>query len=298
MSQFTAINLSQVPAPRVIEELDFEQIFAAMLSDLVDRFPDFDTPLESDPAYKILQVCAYREILLRQRINDAAHAVMLPYAGKEDLDVLGALFGVLRLVISPADNSNIPPTPAVMERDEDFRYRIQLSLEGYSTAGPEGAYIYHALSASGQILDASAVSPEPGEVLVTVLGRNGDGAVGSEVLEAVNTSLSAESVRPLTDHVTVQSATIVPYDVRATLFFYAGPDREVVMANAKAAIKAYAQSQHRLGLDVTLSGVYASLHQSGVQRVELESPSANIVVDRQSATWCSEISLTDGGLDE
>lgn len=298
MSQFTAINLAQVAAPKVIEELDFEQIYSAMLADLVQRIPEFDALIESEPVIKVLQVAAYREMLLRQRINDAAKAVMLPYSKGTDLENLGALFGVTRLLISPADNAAVPPVPAVYESDDDYRYRIQLSLEGLSTAGPEGAYIYHALSADGQVLDASATSPTPGQVVITVLSRQGSGVPSAPLLATVLAKLSDESVRPLTDFVQVQAATVVPYQVTATLYFYAGPDREVIMANARAALQAYTDAQHRLGMDVTLSGIYAALHQPGVQRVDLTSPTANLVVDRQSATYCTAINLTDGGIDE
>lgn len=298
MSQFTAINLAQVAPPDVIEPLDFEQILAAMLADLLERAPELDAQVESEPFMKLLEVCAYRELQLRARINDAARAVMLPYSTGTDLDNLGALFGVERLLLSPAVPTAIPPMAAVYESDSDFRYRIQLSLEGLSTAGPEGAYIFHALSADGQVLDASAISPTPGEVLITVLSRQGSGVPDATLLATVLAKLSDESVRPLTDYVQVQAATIAQYQVTATLYFYAGPDREVVMANARAALEAYTNSQHRLGLDVTLSGIYAALHQPGVQRVDLASPTANLVVNRQSASYCTAINLTDGGLDE
>lgn len=298
MSQFTAINLAQVAPPDVIEPLDFEQILAAMLADLLDRAPELDAQIESEPFVKLLEVCAYRELQLRARINDAARAVMLPYSTGTDLDNLGALFGVERLLLSPAVPTAIPPIAAVYESDSDFRYRIQLSLEGLSTAGPEGAYIFHALSADGQVLDASAISPTPGQVLITVLSRQGSGVPDATLLATVLAKLSDESVRPLTDYVQVQAATIAQYQVTATLYFYAGPDREVIMANARAALEAYTAGQHRLGLDVTLSGIYAALHQPGVQRVDLASPTANLVVNRQSASYCTAINLTDGGLDE
>ncbi len=298
MSQFTAINLALTPAPKVIEPLDFEAIFSEMLTALIALKPEYATFLESDPAIKLLEVTAYRELVLRQRINDAARAVMLPYALDEDLDVLATLFGVSRLLITPEDLTAVPPVAAVYEGNEELRYRVQLSLEGLSTAGPEGAYIYHALSASGQVLDASAISPTPGEVRVTVLSRMGNGEPSAELLATVNARLSDESVRPLTDYVQVQAASIVNYAITATLYFYAGPDRAVIMANAQAAIEAYAAGQHRIGLDVTLSGIYAALHQPGVQRVQLASPAANIVISRQQASYCTAITLTDGGLDE
>lgn len=298
MSKFTAINLALIPPPKVVEALDYEQVLAEMLADLSARLPEFETFLESDPVVKVLQISAYRETILRQRINDAAKAVMLSYALGTDLDQIGVLFGVSRLEVTPADPDATPPTAAVFESDSDFRYRIQLSLEGLSTAGPEGAYIFHALSANGLVLDASAISPDPGEVVVSVLSRIGDGTASAELLATVDAKLSAEDVRPLTDYVQVQAATIIPYQVHATLYFYAGPDRTVVMATAQAAIEAYTEAQHRLGLDVTLSGIYAALHQPGVQRVELAAPLASLTINRQSASYCTAINLTDGGLDE
>lgn len=295
---FTAIDLSRVPAPNVVEALDYEQILGALLAEFAERYPAMDQFLESDPAIKLLEVFAYRELLLRQRINEAAKAVMLPYALGEDLENIGALFGVQRLVTAPGDPTAFPPVPPQYESDSELRYRIQLSLEGLSTAGPEGAYIFHALSASGEVLDASAISPTPGVVLVTVLSRAGAGVPSAELLATVNSALTDESVRPLTDYVQVQAATITNYAINARLYFYAGPDREVVMANARAAVTAYAAAQHRLGRDVTISGLHAALHQPGVQRVELQSPAASIVVSRQGATFCTAIELIDGGLDE
>lgn len=295
---FTAVDLSQLAAPDVVEQIDFEAILAAMLADLRARDPEFDALVESDPAYKILQVAAYRETLLRQRVNEAGRAVMLAYAAGADLDNLGALFSQQRLVLDPGNANAIPPVPPTLEGDNDFRRRIQLSLEGFSTAGPRGAYIFHALSASGDVLDASATSPTPGDVLITILSRTGDGTAGPALVNTVEAALNDDDVRPLTDTVTVQSATIVNYTIAATLYFYDGPDRAVVLASAQAAVEVYAEAQRRLGRDVTLSGIYAALHQPGVQRVDLVAPAANLVIGTNEASRVTSISLTDGGVDE
>ena len=294
----TAIDLSQLPVPNVVEAIDYEEILSALLEDLVERYPEFDVPAESDPIYKVLEVAAYREMLVRQRVNQAARAVMLAYAEDEDLDNLGALFNVKRLQTYAGDPGAIPPLPPEYETNPDFRRRILLSLEGLSTAGPEGAYIFHALSASGSVLDASATSPAPGDVVVTVLGREGDGTAPPELLDAVEQAVGAETVRPLTDHVTVQGAEVVPYTIAATLYFQPGPDSQVVLAEAQAEAQRYADRQHRLGVDITLSGVYAALHRAGVQRVELASPAATININRQQAAYCTAIALTDGGVHE
>ena len=293
---YTAIDLSQVAAPLVVETIDFEVILAEMLADLQARLPAFTALVESDPAYKILEVAAYREVILRQRVNEAARAVMLAYATGTDLDNLASLLGVVRLVVAPGDPEALPPVAAVMESDTDLRRRVQLSLEGFSTAGPSGAYIFHALSADGDVLDASAISPAPGDVLVSILSRTGNGAASPALQAAVEAALSAEDVRPLCDTVGVQSAEIVEYAITATLRFNPGPDSATILANAEAAAAAYAAAQHRLGLDVTLSGIYAALHQPGVARVDLASPAGNIAISLEQASYCTAITLTDGGV--
>jgi len=289
---FSSVDLSQLAAPAVVEALDFETILAAMLADLQARDATFTALVESDPAYKVLEVAAYRELLIRQRVNDAARAVMLAYATGTDLDQIAANYDVTRLLITPADDTTIPPTPAVFEADADFRARITLSLEGYTSAGSEGSYVFNALSASGDVKDVSATSPTPGQVTVYVLSRDGDGTASADLLDVVEAALNAEKVRPMTDQVTVLSATIVDYTITAELVVYPGPDASVVLAAAQAAAADYAANQHRMGYDVTLSGLYAALHQPGVQRVNLTAPSANITIDDGEAAYCTGITVT------
>lgn len=294
-STFTAVDLSELAAPDLVETLSYEEIYAATVAAVRMLIPDF-AARESDPATVALQVFAYREMLLRQRVNDAARALYVAHANGADLDNLGALFGVARFKISDA----IPDQgiAAVWESDEDFRRRIVLAPEGYSVAGPEGAYIFHALSADADVLDASAISPDPGEVLVTILSRQGDGAASPELVALVKTYLSAESRRPLTDFVEVQSAEIVNFAVVAQITTFAGPDSAVVMGEARAQLDDYLKSSFRMGRDITISGLHAALHRAGVQNVVLTSPAADIVIDRTEAAHCTGITLTHAGIGE
>lgn len=292
MVSITGLDLSLLPPPDLVEPLDYEQILAAMVAELVARYPEFSALLESDPAFKILEVNAYRELLLRERVNDAARATMVAYATGADLDQIGANYGNLRLLISPADNSTFPPTPAVYESDDDYRARITLTLEGYTSAGSAGAYVFHAKSASGTVKDASATSPTPGQVVVYVLSREGDGLADTDTIEAVARALNAQTVRPLTDQVTVLSASIVPYEIEAVLTVYPGADPSPVLSLAREKAAAYAAAQHRCGRDVTLSGVYAALHQPGVMRVDLAQPADNLVIGEGEAAFCTGINVT------
>jgi phage-related baseplate assembly protein len=296
----TSVDLSQLPLPAIVEVLDFETIVSAQLADFTARQiaagEPFTALLESDPAYKVIESAAYRELLLRQRVNDACKAVMLAYAASTDLDQIAANFDVQRLLISLGDPTLIPPTFDVYEDDNSLRRRVQLSFDGLSTAGPSGSYIFHALSASADVLDASAISEVAGTVIVSVLSRTGDGTAPSGTLAAVTTALNSETVRPLCDTVVVQSAAIVDWNIVATITTYDGPDSAVVIASAQAAAQAYADAQHVLGRDITMSGVYGALQQPGVQNVALTSPTANIVISQKQAPYCTSIALTYGGV--
>lgn len=297
---YTPIDLSSLPAPTIVESLDYAAILQEMVDDLKARDPAFTAIVESDPAFKILEVCAYREMLIRQRVNDAARGVMLAYATGSDLDQLGAIFGTTRKVLVPAAPTAIPPRLAVMETDTDFRYRVTLALEGLSTAGPEGSYLYHALKVAG-VKHATIVGPptvSPGNVLVTVLGLTGNGAPSATVISNVTQALNAESVRPLTDAVTVQGASIQNYTITATIFTFPGPDSSVVMAEAQASAQEFATQNHKVGNDINLSAIFASLHVDGVQKVNLAAPTANIVCNHTQAPFCTAINLTYGGLSQ
>ena len=294
--QFTAVNLSQLPPPQVVEALSYEDILAECVAWMRANSDGtgYDAYLESDPGMKVIEVYAYREMLVRQRINDAARSVMLAYAKGSDLDQIGANVGLTRFIIQEEDPTTIPPTPEIKESDDDFRARIQLAPEGYTTAGSEGSYIFHAKNADGKVKDVQPVSPTPGSVVVYILSRDGDGKAGEALLNKVRAALTPKDVRPMTDKVTVLSANIVPYTIDAELSIYDGPDPEVVLANSIAAMKAYAEEQRKIGYDVTLSGIYAALHQAGVQKVTLNAPTADVVIDEGEAAYMTAINVVQG----
>lgn len=300
----SAIDLSQLPAPDVIETLDYETLLERKKQRLLDLCESDQRPameaalaLESDPVTKLLEESAYAELILRQRVNDAARRVMLPYATGADLDVIAANLGVERLLISPADASVIPPIAAIYESDDRLRLRAQMAMEGLTVAGSRAAYVFHALSASASIKDVSVISPVPGDVELCVLAIDNGGIADAPLLSIVTDHVSSDDIRPLTDRVTVRAAEIIPYQIQATLTIYPGPADGPVLSAAIAAITAFAEANFLLDHDISLSGLYAALHQAGVQRVDLQSPAASIEVGPQQAARCTAIMVTIGGRD-
>lgn len=291
-----AVDLSGLPPPDLVPQMDFEARFAAKLARLVANLPEFSALVESDPAIKLLEADSFDEQLLAQACNDAARQMLIAFATGTNLDHLGALFGVMRHELVPAD----PETgaPAVMESDGDLRDRILLAPHSFSVAGPERAYVYHALSASGDVLDASATSPTPGQVVISILSRTGDGTAPPATLDAVEAVLTDDQVRPLTDEVIVQSADIVAFAIEANVWLYAGPDPQLIIDAAEASLAAFLAKARRLGRDIPRSAIVAAIHVAGVQRVELIEPAADQVLTMLQAGWCSDITLTFAGVDE
>ena len=299
------IDLSQLPPPVVVEPLDFETLFAQRKAAFIAMYPEDEQEeiartleLESEPITMLLEENCYRELLLRQRVNEAARAVMLAYSTDSDLDNLAVNFNVERLTIQEEDDSVTPPIEAVMELDADLRTRTQQAFEGLSVAGPTAAYEFWGRSADGRVADISAVSPTPACVTISVLSREGDGTASDDLLSVVAAALNDEEVRPVADRVTVQSAEIVPYQIDATLYIYPGPEAEPVRQASEQQLQAYIAAQNRLGRDIRLSAIYAALHVEGVQRVELAQPVADIVLSDYQASHCTEYTITVGGYDE
>ncbi|HBZ6108337.1 TPA: baseplate assembly protein [Klebsiella variicola] len=296
------IDLSQLPSPTIIEELDFETILIEVKAVMVAAFPeDMQTAvaaameLESEPLNIIAQAMAYRELLLRQRINEGVAACMLSHATGDDLDNIAANLDTERLVITEATDT----ADAVTENDEALRLRAQAAFEGMSVAGPSAAYEYFARSASGQVSDARATSPSPAEVVVAVLSTEGDGTASAALLAAVAAAVNDEEVRPLGDRVTVQSAEIVEYEIDATLYLYPGPESEPIINAAMASLKAFlADNDKKIGRDIVRSAISAALHVQGVQRVVINAPVSDLQIDNTQAARNTGYTVDNGGTDE
>ncbi|WP_323010035.1 baseplate assembly protein [Paracoccus sp. (in: a-proteobacteria)] len=288
---YSAIDFSRLPPPDVVEMPDAEALVQSIKADVLARAPELAAvlALESEPVVKLIEVMAYRELLLRARVNDAARAVMLATARGADLEHLGALYGVARLLIDAGDPDAIPPRAPVHESDDALRARIQLAPEALTVAGSRGSYEFHARSASAEVADIAVDSPTPGNVRVTVLAREGSGAAGAALLNTVQAALSAEDVRPLCDTVAVQSAGIMNYQIKAELDIAPGPDAGVVLERAREAVSAYAAGIRRIGQPVTISGLHAALHREGVARVRLIQPAAEVDPGPLGAAFCTGI---------
>ncbi|RMT70242.1 hypothetical protein ALP29_03635 [Pseudomonas syringae pv. avii] len=298
MSTFLPIDLSQLPDPQVVEQIDYEQILIERKAYAISLWPAEEQAeiaarlaLESEPLTKLVEENAYRETIWRQRVNEASLANLLAKARGTDLDQLAGNFNVIRLVIQPGQPSANPPIPLIMESDDSLRERAQMAWEGLSTAGPRNSYIFHARSADGRVADATAESPSPAVVVVTVQSALLNGAADPELLDLVHTYLSDDDRRPVADRLTTQTAQIINYQVHAKLYLNtSGPEAEPIIAAAQQRLLAYVHQRRRLGMEVSESALHAAIHVEGVRKVVLDDW-VDIVASPYQAPYCTEVQL-------
>ncbi|MCD4505520.1 baseplate J/gp47 family protein [Chromobacterium piscinae] len=285
------IDLPQLPPPEVVEELDFEAIYAAKLARFKALYPQYSAVLESDMVVKILELFGYDEMMVRARLNDGARACMLAYARGADLDHRAADFGVQRLLILRGDPEAEPPTEDVWEDDERLRYRTQMALEGLAAAGPSGAYRFHALSASADVADVDIDTPAPGQVRVWLLARADVAAPA--LLDTVSAALNDETVRPLCDTVMVAAAVPLGFDIRAEIVYE--PGGEVISGGLDAArqrLAAMLAARRRIRGSVPRSAIDAALHVPGVDRVSVVSPAGDVLCQLGQFPDCLSVSVS------
>ena len=277
----TLSDLASLPTPAVIETLSFETIFSELQTEFQSRYPDYSALLASDPAVKLLEVAAYREVLLRNRINTAAKASLLAFATGSDLDHLAAFYGVTRLTD---------------ETDEGLRLRTRQRIIGFANAGGAAHYRYWALSASPEVADVEVDSPEPGRVRISVLAKGEEQTVLDAVLDAVRAVVLRDDIRVLTDTVEVVPAVLIPITVAARIWLY--PDTPMAALDAiEARFKEALAAQSGLGWDLTPSWVIGELQRPGVHKVELLAPTTDIRANATQAVRLMHLNLEFAGRD-
>lgn len=126
-----------------------------------------------------------------------------------------------------ATNLNETASGADTEADRDYMARLYSGLGSYggvddsfsNQVGSYGAYKFISESADAAIGQVSVAGPEdgynPGQVVLTVLAHNG-GMPSQTLINEVYAAVNPDDIRPLTDFVTVQAPTGMPFSVQVT----------------------------------------------------------------------------------
>lgn len=284
MSHDTAVDLSSLAKPGVIETVDYESIVSLMRDDMVARFPAIVgvIDLESEPARKLIEVFAYREMLLRARVNDAARANLLAFALGSDLDHLAAFYDVVRLPF---------------EADDRLRARVVLAIRGRSTGGTEPRYRYVALSADIRVADAvvwrDGTSPV---VRCAIYSTDNNGVPDAALLQAVREHMTASDVRMVNDTIVVTAAVQKVQNVTAALTLLPNTS-ETLVTEIASSLQSSWLAERGLGYDLTLSWLTAKLMRYGVYKVDITLPAADVIASPIEAISIGTVTLSVAGRD-
>lgn len=201
--------------------------------------------------------------------------------------------------VASVTNTTISDGGSDKEGDDAYRLRIQEAPEKFSTAGPTGAYEYHAKRANALIIDVSVESPAPGEVAVRPLMKGGE-LPSEEVLNQVAETLNTRDVRPLTDEVIVEAPTAVSYDIDLSYWI----DRtdataaSAIQTAVETAINEFITWQClKLGRDINPTELYYRLRAAGVKRAEIRTP-VYTAISRAQVAAVGSINASFEGLED
>lgn len=182
------------------------------------------------------------------------------------------------------------------ESDDKLTERVFLYPASFSTAGAEAAYIYWAKTFRADVSDVNAYSPEAGKV--TVLFMLNSGTPNAEDVAGMMEHLSARTVRPLTDQVTVQAPAPVNYNINLTYYIDSEDSAKAISIQTAVtqAVAEYKAWQRIIGRDINPSQLIRKIMDAGAKRVAVTAPVYTKVDSTSIATLGTE-TVTYGGLE-
>ena len=280
------IDLSALPKPVVIRELDYEaiverqkQTFLAKWAVARAQFPDLPAysveMLDSDPFAIDNQAESTREMLLRAEINDTFRSTFLYFARRGNLDHLAASVPVLRM---PGED------------DDRFLVRILLGIMGRSTAGPQERYQFLAMSADLRVKWAEPYRIGRSPVIyIAIFSSEADGVASAGLLNAVRAAVTAPAAQVMNDTVIVQPAIRKVANLAADIWLL--PDaEEATVARAASNLRAAWATEQGLGRDLVAAWWVSKLMIPGVHKA-VPATSADVVAQPTEAISIGSINL-------
>ena len=318
---------NQLAEPSIVTVEAFEDLLAEFKTFVVeyvgDRAPETAAKLkaslenESELLTLAREAFCVRLQIHERKYNARIKQMLAWWATGSNLDARLADMGLERQLLDPGDPAAFPPIAPVFESDDDARLRYYLAPHApaagsrmqyrrevftlgerpavkVETAAPGEVTVTYVFDPDGyatQVKDGNGRRTAPGEVMVTVLSREGDGTASDELLEGVRRHFARPDVRPETDRVTVQGAHIQNYKIRVVARINAGPDSGLTKVAAQQQLQAYARSCHRLEGRVDPSWIDYTLHNAGAVQLEILEPVEPIVTTAFEAPYCTDVEV-------
>ncbi|WP_409297208.1 baseplate J/gp47 family protein [Pseudomonas sp. KCJK8993] len=318
---------NQLEEPEIVKVDEFEPLLAEFKAFVLDyvtaRSPEQAAKLrtslgnESELLTMALEAFCVRLQTHERKYNARIRQMLAWWATGSNLDARLADMGLERQLLVPGDDQAFPPVPPVYESDDDARLRYYLAPHAPAAgsrmqyrreiftlgerpvvkvdSGDAGVvtvtYTFDPDGFAAQVKDGNARRTAPGEVMVTVLSRSGDGVPSAELLEAVRKHFARDDVRPETDKVRVQGAQVKDYKIRVIAKIHAGPDSGLTKVAVEQQLRRYAESCHRLEGRVDPSWIDYTLHAAGAVQLEILEPQQPVVTTAFQAPYCTEVQV-------
>lgn len=172
------------------------------------------------------------------------------------------------------------------ESDEQLRQKIHEAPEGFSTAGPDGAYKYWARTANSLITHIEVHSPKEGIVTIYPLLKDGQ-LPTKEIIDQIYEVCNDRKIRPLTDKVEVKPP--VEHEIQLDVEYWISGDKKPfvsqIQKNIEEAIQMYKEWQtYSLGRDINPDKITELLMQAGAKRLKINSPNFKVLKKYEKAT--------------
>jgi phage-related baseplate assembly protein len=276
--------MTTLPPPKMLEQLDYENILAERKAAFLNSLPADQRDqvaavlaLESEPITKLLQESSYRELVLRNRINDAAVSNLIGFAQGTDLDYLGQLFDAPRLT---------------GELDERYRERLLLRIAAMAGMGTREHYLFHALSISLDVIAAEVIRSAPGYIDLVV--RLSDAQNQNDLLQQVKIYFLQDHIKILGPALNIRAAVANPINLKGTV--YRLQSAPVNLAAQLQQSWPLLLAQHaKLGQSIAKTWAVKTLHTDSVARLDLDMADV-IAINSDEYAVAGTTQFTDGGV--
>ena len=325
-SRFDVIQPENLAPMEILETVDTEAIILARKAKLKELWTLNDPPLgaqfdtkslEFEPLIVQIEAETFFELLLRDRVNQAARAVTLAEGTGTDLDAIASRY--------PGGVPRMAGETYTLAGDDRYRRRIWLAPNVLTPHGVPESYIFWALSSDASFRDASALTVQgTGRVIIPIMLDDGSGATpviipppqtahntwtilytgdptptAAQRLAAFAYITDPKKARKgLTDMIEIMSPNITHTSYRMGVRLFPGHDKAEVIPAVCRALAALVERNRWLGSDHTQLDIRAAIAQQGVYNASITEPLGDLVVGFDGLVKVDKIEVTYLGVGE
>jgi phage-related baseplate assembly protein len=294
--RISVLNPDYLQRMVVLETIDSEQILSDRMQRLKTLWAQYDPPsaaqydvenLEFDPIKINQEACTFFELLLRDRVNQAARSVTLAYAIGTDLDAIATRYP-----------GGVPRLPN--ESDDRYRRRIWLSPNTLSPFGTAEAYEFWALTALPELRDVTAIRVVmhdyyPTILITCLMDLPAEPAPSDEQLIGIRAYIGSLSRQGLTDVISVNPPKVMHINYNVGVWLYPGALGDQTLAKIRTSLEKLVVDQYWLGHDHSLMAIHAACSTTGVHHVDILEPVKDVFVPMDWVVVVDSITVTLSG---